>query len=908
MREFEGRLTGVSDTHTLKGDRDMGIDSKDLPPGARGEGRLSPDDAARMYDPLIDAATDPHEKSTLRLMRDTGIPLLNFFKGAGRPRPTREESDMDDEGLVSMKNLIERNKKILFDTDERDDYFNKLFSTTYAFPHKAFNEIFSPWFGPGREYVQFINLIQQASVGELPDYIRYDQRYTNLSDEEKKDFRKRLDEDFTRYQKEEQVISAIHDASRVLFYPSVDLKGYTDSVQQIDSLGGDVALRTPGVNQMINIIENVLRETMAANNGFLPPEAISGKVDSEERREQGKAGKIVKRVRKGEVELKIKERFKEWARQNMVFIRDDNGKARQEIKEFKDWEVERIFSTARGMMLIDGRLISLMAESTQPEQTAQYASLFLQDIIQGWSGFQHLIGKYGLTRKDLGILLFKDEKIKKIWGLISKWNPQETKAVLDQYNKDPRSILEDTKNSSALYYIMRENPLRAGDLWTWISWRLNPALKKEGSDEEPLGDEKSVESMIKDFMDKGRIRMKKRLDEKKKPSYIVDDKEYLQEYENWIGTGIRFEGFRGPLEAFRSKEDWDMLKKERADLKEKIERTPDGEEKKKLEEELEKKVDDEKVEHLLQKISELQGYRLWTNSARLRDRLRNTEEFKSLTKEQIENALADLSLVEAAFLKDRENILEKGGTFATASLENYYQVIKDEGRRKLAKSFQEAIAADYKSKSELYFEEYIYKRNYRHGFVLWDGDVPKDEFNFTRLAPTGGFARRARDNEHQGKAAGKVLEFMTNVRKMHKMEDVVNAVLEVHNEIALYDANKADTAVMELSQGIIKFFAERTSTKIPGWGVMKRMFDGKISFAKMVHGKEHMAWSSPQIETFIDQLVNLHLMKEEDAEKLREMVPASKIDIGLDIGGTILQLLLYWMITYMAEKSAKGKP
>lgn len=841
----------------------------------------------------------------------------------GEPPPEGDE----DEGELATREAIRaeilRNKKLLMEPDYREDYFNRLFSTTYAYPDKAFAEIFSPYYGHGRQYDNFMNLIQGASVGLFPGELEGDPDFTP---EVRKRIQGELQDDFLRYQKEKQVLGAIHDASRVLFYPSVDTKSYLEAIQQFDSKGGDVAFRSPGVNQMMNIIENVLRETMAKYDGFLPPEAISGKVEMEERRgPEGKVTKLVKKVTAGDVEIEVKKRYREWVEKGLIVARNEKGKAliTSELRTPKDWEIERTFSVARGMMLIDMRLVSIMAESKQPEGTAQYSSQFLQDILQGWSGFQHLIGKYGLTRKDMAVLLYKDENIKKMLGL-GIWEPKDLEKTFKKYKKDFRSVLEDAENPDELYYIMRENPLRGGDVFTHISWRLNPDLKK--------GKEEAVESMVKDFIDKGRAKMKRRWNARggvpnsseyetfikdtdritqeatrgKKEKEIAkirekikrrrdkewkhahgvapttaDFEKYIGEYENWIGTGIRFEKLRGDMAL-----------------------TGDKEEKR---EKREKAIEEGKK--ILERMSKLQGYRLYSLSSHVRERIKSSGVLSTYTPEQIDLALADLSSAEAALLKDRENILNSGKkTFNNIFLSRYYDVIpKEESRRAIARTLAKEIMADFRNSPEKYYDEFIYKREYRHGFVLWTGDAPLDEFNFTRLAPTGGFVRRARDNTHEAAASGKVLELLSKLKHIHEMDKIVEGLAAIHDEIALYDSDKADMAIAELSQGLVKFYSERTRTKLPIWGPLERAFGKDISFAKIVHGKGAMAWSSTEAAVFIDQLRNLNYITEEQEKLLKEKVAVSTLDFLADSGSFLTQLLLLWFVGYLAEKIIKER-
>ena len=198
----------------------------------------------------------------------------------------------------------------------------------------------------------------------------------------------------------------------------------------------------------------------------------------------------------------------------------------------------------------------------------------------------------------------------------------------------------------------------------------------------------------------------------------------------------------------------------------------------------------------------LQPHRLYLASREIRGRL--DPNLSPEQKQNISKILENLSLVENALLAERETLLDNGETFDTITLDNFFNIIQDPRERAEAQDFARKVLQDHARNGELYNNEFIYKREYKHGFVLWSGDAPVDEFNMAALGPTGGSARRARDNNMQAEAAQEEIKLLMSLRKVKESEEVVEGLMAIYDKIGVYDTRKAKQAIFEKAEGIAR--------------------------------------------------------------------------------------------------------
>lgn len=755
----------------------------------------------------------------------------------------------------------EQDKKLLTDKKERDKYFDRFFSTVDATPHQFFGEIWNRNLERIYAHAHFIDLIGFASVDDLEGIglTPADLGWEGKTPEERQRLRDELSDDLRRYQLEIKLREHAHDVNAALYLPSLKAKQLYEHMQQFDSAEADLAWRTPGVLQMANIYEQVLREDMAKNKGYLRPEAVLGIVDSV----QGEQGQVINKVQRGEVEIEVRRRFKDMVARGEVVVRDQEGKA-VPSEDFPDWKIDKIFTVAKGMSIINLRLISMAAESKLPKGSGRYTSLFLQDIIATFSPFVHLEGKFQIGGKAIAPYLYKSEKAKKILGLYTNWDPLSMKTTLEKFEKEGLQAILD---SPEFFYLKKLNPNMAGDLFTWLSWRA------ELKDEE-------IPSMIQRFITRGKEKMQGRLDRDLKPAGLSDD-DYLNEYANWIGTALRFEKLRGVLtKGLTPYKSWEAQKSALQNGNEDERKTFAAM---------------ESAEQILERMVTLQPHRIFLKSEAIRSRL-------GLDINAISRVMKNLSLAEETLLRKREDYLEAGQTFASVALD--FSVISGEERAE-AEQFAARLREDFEANKEKYYEEFVLRREFTHGFVLWDGDAPKNEFNFTALGQPG-VVRRARDAAAQEEAWAEEIKLLDNLEHVKTVDQLVEALEKIHKKVDDYDKEKAQLATAEKAEAFAQFFAEASFTKMPIFGQIERTFGKEVSMAKIVFGEEAPAWGAVELRDFFHRLHSKDYITKAQYDRLVNKY-STMPDVVTDFGVTWLQLLTLVMTIYLINRLLKEK-
>jgi hypothetical protein len=703
----------------------------------------------------------------------------------------------------------------------RDEVFNSFFATADATPSQQFREAFN-MFTVGMQYEHFLTFLREAS--------------SDLSNDLTTEQRAELKTDHMRFQKEHDVREALHNANYALYFP-VKFEQLSESLQGFRSELGDIANRTTGVRQMMDLFEAALREDMAANNGYLRQEAVLDRTGASKSPEDGY---VIKQV---------KERFKKMWAAGQIYSRDENGNpVAANGGEISNWEVDKIFSMARGMEVVSLRLLSLAAESKLPKGgISRFTSLWLQDLLQGYSGYRHMLTKYQITEEGLRPYLYNEDGIKKAIGIFGTWNPKAAKEMWEKFEHDPMSVLDDPQ----LNYLQRLNPNRCGDIFTWSSWRF---------------DNKNADapSAVQDFLRQGQGKMRER--------WIASGGQgeppqgYLDEYGNWVGTGLRFEKLRGALANPGS--------------------------------DLEKEAE---ARNILERMATLQPHRLYLVSERIRARLH-----LNMEPEEVSAALFGLSKMESALYARREQLLSQGKTFDTIRLEDVEDVLENGAEKELVGKFRRAITADFSSNGNLYWKEFVTERESTHGYVLWTGDVPVDEFNMSILGDTGGYARRMRDNKAQADTLGLEMKMLGGLADIKSPEELVEKLHEIYEKISEYDAGKAKEAVAEKAIMLLKFYKEASFTGLPVGGPLARLLT-RTSAAQLAFGKQAASWGPAEINIVLNRLKDKNMITGERFVELKEKLLADKLDIGIEVGSAIAQFMTLALAIYLLQQLLKSE-
>jgi hypothetical protein len=760
----------------------------------------------------------------------------------------------------------------IIDPEAREQYFNDIYALVDARPHEFWDRAFNMLTDGDREET-FMTVMLEGSRGRWGEIVA-GSRYTaqRLSEEEVIEairaagrdpdkVKEELAADFFRFQQERQVRKVLHDVNAILYLPSVKAEDLFNSMQQFQSEHGDIAFRMPGVREMMSLYEEALYECMTENDGYLDPEAVLGTVKT--RTESTPDGdKTIKSVAPGEIETRVKERFMKMIQRGQVVLRNDDG-GESKIKDMKPWEVDRTFTVARGMMVMTQRLMEIATESRLPKGGTQFASGFLQDIVQSYSVHRHLLSKWFITEEAIAAYLFNNEKPSFLKG----WNPKELKENYERFQNDPEML----HSLDEVFYLGRINANKAGGFWTWNSWR---------SIEDP-----EQRSSLRRFLVNGREKMAKR----------GATGEGLDEYKNWTGTGFRFEKMR-----------------------------------EKIEEELEEGHHNGhaiiEAKHLIGKMVEFQGHRLYLTSRHIRERILTSMgiDFKKMTEEQkadLRDRVDVLHDAETAFLANRESFLDQGRTFDSitfSDLEKYFSEVvtedlkdKDgniiatkEERIERARELARLVREDFSNNRELYWKEFLERREYTHGYVLWTGDVPVDEYSMAETGPTGALVRRARDNANQAKAAAAESAMLDNLKNMTDPDQLISALFQIWQPIDHYNRAKARQVITDKAEGIIKFYKATWKTNIPIWGLLRER-GTSASYARLMYGPHAPAWESSDIRYFINRLEHAKMIDEEQAEKLKKLTGATDAHVVGEGSITITQILAFVFAMLVVEAVGK---
>jgi hypothetical protein len=880
----------------------------------------------------------------------------------------RNRSDIERGRVTEILNMSPR---------ERQRYFDEIFMNLDARPNDLSQEIYGQLTQPYQRFQEFI--VALAEGASSPEFAtREGEILRDMDGNEKIDengnpirfSREGLAAELRRYQAEEGMNVALHDLSAVLYRPDIKFEQINGFIARMDSKTADYAFGYKGVEDMMNFYEFSIRESMALNNGYLDPRKMRGEITTEIN--EG-VQEIV--VEKAEIEERAKALFKIAVQEGRVKQRTRDGKEvtlgtrkidedGREYYEIEDWEVERIFSIARGMMIASQATLALAAESELPKGHAKSGSGFLQDIIQSYSPLRHLNGKWEIASEALAAFLVKgksgDSEFDKFF---SRFDPNELKEAWARFQDDPETMLNSLTN---VYYLGRQNPNYGGDIWTFVSWRadLDPETisaiqrlliigrKKQARrwDERRAEGVPSSQEYITflESLDSSEIKMsedefhsstqeerdilkrRNKLARKVKienwenthpnAPKINEFKAYYDEYQDWTGTAFLLEKQRGKLKKLKSK---------------KSEERSDGE------------TAAKESMHLVSRMVELQPHRLFSKSKYIRKRVLEAHDFSehldSSQQAEISQRLRDLQMVESALLNDRENLLdgEEPIFFDKLSLGEYFEraiigdiEIKDESgtvirtisedeRRRNAREFAEWIRQDFEThqgslddnyrkikfddinRDGLYYKEFVENREYTHGFVLWRGDIPVAEYDSSAVGPTGPIIRRGRDSENQEKAGQAVTVLMDNLKNVKQPEDLIKLIDEVFAPIDHYNRPLAKQVVADILPLITMVFRE--DSRFVNVPFLRHLsLKGRKSFARIVYGNHAPAWSVAQTNKIIEEVGHHYAIDHELIEEMQEDAGARNFKAIMEFATNLEEFMIILAILGVAVVINEG--
>lgn len=582
-------------------------------------------------------------------------------------------------------------QKIVENEDYRREQVNRIFNSVDAFATEPWQSAFNP-LTLKAQYENIITTMNDAIKSGAGD-------------------RAKLEADIKFFATELNMRERIHDLRTAIFSPNIEYKQIIGYIQATESFIGDFAMKEKGVWQMRDILADVMRESMARNNGWLNPIAMRGRLSVEVPEGQDLPNDVIRRIGASEIEKETIRRFKERLQAGLIYQVTDDGRdvpvPIEGPKSIPEWQIERIFTFATGTMVLDQTLLSLAAESQPGRGTSRIASLFLQKALQGYSELRHLIIKYSVTGRGLTPLVLEDK-----FGAKGLLNPKEWKKLWEDYEDNPLKYLESVDKFLPL---LRTNPFRCGDMYTWQGgWRYDAKHQsiayeflERGAgrmwDRNHANDPKA--SVYEAFIDGLPKRLRPGGESPEKADKVFDPWDdpnnpelaeaerrwqeahpgaptleqyrrfkhmWKDEYEKWTGTALRLENKRTRLtrikpgvQGIEQMQEFERLSKLDAEAKDKK-----GEYKysKKERERIKdaREIVEARVgaEILLQRIVELQPHRLYrVINKRAREDIIALLPRHMQHEEAISAALDNLSIAETLLLQRREQLLQDGYTF-----------------------------------------------------------------------------------------------------------------------------------------------------------------------------------------------------------------------------------------------------
>lgn len=774
----------------------------------------------------------------------------------------------------------------------REIILNDILAAADTSPAEEWRNVTNALTHPGRRLESFKRFLLDGNIspGRFPKWLDFD----GIDKQQASEI---IRNDYQRIIEEIEVRGIMHDLNSIMYLPSIKMENIMGFAQKLESRYGDTVNRMEGVKEMKRIMEMTMRQVMAENNGWLPPTTLTGEYESqvEERRDpQGNIeGKDVVRIKKtGEVEERARKLFVEMYKKGQVFQwnEKDLRPIPVEARTLKDWEVDRIFVLARGMMIAEGRFIAAAAES-KVNPKGPIASNFLQDLLQNAAPFRHLIGKYNLTEEQFVGLFANTYMSKK--DLIEAYHEyhEHGQDFLQGivHAKNPR-IAEMARN----FLINQVNPNECGDIYTYASWRFANSA--------------DATSAVTRFLQKGREQMQTRIQAGK---FSDADKD---EYEKWIGTGLRFELLRNKLQS------------------------GDAEARK-------------KAEKILEQMVRLQPH--WIYILTKSTLVKGAEDrFKAKgydisagtpEKQKTDGILKNLALAEQVFYQNREEFLDNEMKFDEIQYLNpsklksneykwFYNKLQNKdvnGNRLKYENgnampdglteaeiddmldFAKVVQEDFHANRNDYVKKYITERNVNFGFALFGPDASL--LNMADLGPTGVYARRYRDWGAESEAAILELQLLGSLHKFRSVDEVLEKFYEIYEKISNYDPGKAKLAIKKLSTSIGMFYRANGIASIAGVGDLWRALQAKQghkilagSFAQYAFGPQAMVWDATTENYFIREIGKRGWLTPEQAHEVKKSLKATElrkvVHLGTKISEIVAIILMLYIISKMMEE------
>lgn len=418
---------------------------------------------------------------------------------------------------------------------------------------------------------------------------------------------------------------------------------------------------------------------------------------------------------------------------------------------------------------------------------------------------------------------------------------------------------------------------------------------------------------------------------------IKEMSEGLNEYGNWVGTAIQLELLHGDLDDYGTKAQKKGAEKARR-----------------------------RGNKIVARMVELQPDRLFLISRHIQKRVLNDSRgLRKLWEQEsfingifdekkftglIRQTTGDLKMLQEDLLRQRDELIERGESFYGGGLLGGKKVALDlskldalieaerpvkqlsetdaaynarvvtfenekVARKRRVEQFMAVIKDDYEkhkspwkkgAKTEKYTsyeDEFVTYKDFYHGFVLWTGDAPMEEFKMAAVGTTGAFARAAGNNLLGIKIAEGMTKLMSGNKNARSPEQVVGLISPIYAGVNEIDHDLANTRVMQIADNCLKWFSADWRSSLPFYNWIIR-WGGRASYAQKMYGKRMPVWYANEKRDFLDRLKEQGYIS---LDQFHELVDRHSVRYWRDLPyhslKTLGELAIAFFIFYVIKKA-----
>lgn len=622
----------------------------------------------------------------------------------------------------------------------------------------------------------------------------------------------------------------------------------------------NMAYGIKGVAEVGHFFEQAMFEVMLRHGGYLPSEAMMNKNNGDP----------------GEVEQLVRKQIQEATKLGSL---DWNW-------EKDHWEIDRAVSVARGMGIVTGRMLEIVAISGIPPEShgGALVSWWANNIIKKIAFFRQ-VARYDIGQESNRFMAYKLEDTSRFW---------HTKELSEISALNAPEILNKWVNESSQdRWIDVLNPGQVGSLFYQTGWRYGEdKVNHAGAVVHLLGDN-PFNPIIGAGMWVERERRNLKSTEKISPSERLA-------LRNQFGVDLGENATRGQRAELLISRNLDLAAKitplklfhNMIGLKQQVLR-----------------------KYYSRSISEPEGEdgRITITSEILRDDL----DTLAVIQEKIIKKRADLYKKFLEEKKDNPGLkppdlynVETDLDEEINRLVRENKIDADKGKRVLdfaghiRNEFSTVPAGGLSQKDKLINN--LRDKGWKIPFVFGTDDLPYDLYNFTATG-SNSLERRWGDINSVAQAASLFETLIRDIPDIPDQDTLIGKMKEVYKAMAGHDEGRAREFMVRFAEGIIKFYKKDIIKRLPaGFGMFDGLINGEASYAQIAYGRKQMAWDELDVRRFVYEVQFHGLIKKGDLEELRKKTGAENWIMGLAIARSAIPLGLLGFLYYMFTAEMEG--